>query len=83
MQAKRIFRGLNLKFSDNLLDYIVNKGFDERYGARPLQRAIEVFVINPFAYWMLENPGVKDVVLLLDYKGSLLIQIQKSKSNYI
>lgn len=76
-------RNLHLKFSDNLLDYIVNKGFDERYGARPLQRAIEVFVINPFAYWMLENPGVKDVVLLLDYKGSLLIQIQKSKSNYI
>ncbi len=68
-------RGLTLTFSDVLLDWLVNIGFDERYGARPLQRAIERYVVTPLAAWMLGNQGVADTRLWLDWNGNLVIDV--------
>ncbi|MDY5497848.1 MAG: ATP-dependent Clp protease ATP-binding subunit [Anaerobutyricum sp.] len=33
--------GFNLQFSDEVPDYILEKGYDPQYGARPLRRAIQ------------------------------------------
>ena len=68
-------KGLDLTFSDKLIQYLVETGFDEKYGARPLQRAIERTLINPIANWMLMNPMVKDKTLVLDYNGELIIKV--------
>lgn len=43
------FRGLNVKTSPALLDRLADVGFDPRYGARPLKRAIERETIAPLA----------------------------------
>lgn len=66
---------LNLQFSENLLNHLANIGFDERYGARPLQRAIEHEIVSPLANWILENPQVKNTALNLDFDGKLKIGI--------
>lgn len=68
--------GLDLTFSENLLQHLAAIGFDERYGARPLQRAIEREIVAPLARWILDNPTVKNTVLKLDFekeKGQLVI----------
>jgi len=64
--------GLELEFSENLLRHLAIIGFDERYGARPLQRAIEQEIVSPLARWILENPTVKNKVLELDYREGKL-----------
>ncbi len=64
---------LQLEFSEGLLDYLARIGFDERYGARPLQRAIEREIISPLANWILANPTVKNSVLKLDFDETLII----------
>ncbi len=38
-------------------------GFDHRYGARPLQRAVEELVVTPLAAWLLEHLGVCDATI--------------------
>ena len=41
--AKRALSELNIKVKcdDSFIDHIAEKGFDEKYGARPLRRAIQ------------------------------------------
>lgn len=66
-------RNLKLIFTDRLTDHIAEKGFDAKYGARPIQRAVEIFVIHPLAYWLLDHPEAVDTTLTLDYEDALLI----------
>ena len=42
-------RNLTLKWTPRLIDEIVSRGFDARYGARPLQRTIDRIVAGPLA----------------------------------
>jgi ATP-dependent Clp protease ATP-binding subunit ClpC len=41
--------GYTLTVSDSALDFISEKGFDDRYGARPLKRAIQKYLEDPMA----------------------------------
>lgn len=41
--------GLRLSWSEAVIDLLVAEGFDPRYGARPLQRAIEEHLVAPLA----------------------------------
>lgn len=67
-------RNLKLEFTEKVVAQLSKIGFDERYGARPLQRAIEHTIINPIANWLLENPKVKNRTLKIDYDGDLKIK---------
>lgn len=66
-------RRLNLHFTDALVQHLARTGFDERYGARPLQRAVEQTVTNPLAHWLLEHPTVEDCRLVIDYENGVRI----------
>ncbi len=65
-------RGLQLEFSDNVINHLTEIGFDSRFGARPLQRAIEQSIISPFAKWLLNHREVRDQQLHIDYDGGQL-----------
>jgi len=72
-----IKRNIKLHFSKKLIDRLLEVGFDARYGARPLQRAIEQEVVTPFAGWFLENLEVEDVGVELSYEDGLKVKIKK------
>lgn len=42
-------RGVDLYLDEGIVDQIVEAGFDPRYGARPLKRAIESMILRPLA----------------------------------
>ncbi len=69
-----IKKGLNLQFSQSVHNHLAETGFDERFGARPLQRAIEQTIVNPLANWILENPNVKNCTLSIDYDGRVIVK---------
>jgi len=49
--------GLHLTITDDAMDFLVEKGFDPQFGARPLQRAIQKYLEDPLAEFILnENP---------------------------
>ncbi|MEM9821413.1 MAG: AAA family ATPase [Bacteroidota bacterium] len=60
-------RKLNLTFSNRVIDRLSSVGFDERYGARPLQRAIEQQIVSPLANWLLKNSKVNKKLLEVDF----------------
>lgn len=66
-------RNLELVFDNTLVDHLVSIGFDKRYGARPLQRAIEQTIVKPMSYWLLEHSNGKAEKLRLSWAGELII----------
>lgn len=60
--------GYELKVSDEAKDYIVNKGYDEKYGARPLKRAIQKHLEDPFAEEIINSAVQEGDLLTAVYK---------------
>lgn len=54
---------LRLVWSEELIERLIAAGFDQRYGARPLQRTIETMVVAPLAKHLLANPDLKNTTL--------------------
>ena len=48
-------RGIELHFDEKAISFLLDEGFHEDYGARPLRRAIERFVEDPLAEDMLRH----------------------------
>ena len=61
---------LRLEWSDPLVDHLAAAGYDARYGARPLHRAVERLIVAPLAKWLLANPTARDQVVHVDLVGS-------------
>jgi len=58
--------GLRLEWTEQLVDAIARRGYDQRFGARPLQRTVERLVVTPLARWRVANPKSADASILLD-----------------
>jgi ATP-dependent Clp protease ATP-binding subunit ClpC len=74
---------ITLEVSDQALEHLAKKGFDQVYGARPLRRSIQSMVEDRLAEEMLEGKvksgdnvvaELKDDELVLSKKG---IKIEK------
>lgn len=48
-------RGLFLEVSPQAEDFLIDNGFDEKFGARPLRRAVEQFLEDPLAESLLRG----------------------------
>jgi ATP-dependent Clp protease ATP-binding subunit ClpA len=46
-------KGIRIKISDDAIDWLIEKGFDSKMGARPLQRVIDKDIKRPLAKLML------------------------------
>lgn len=69
-------KNVDIKISDEALDYLVDKGFDPKMGARPLQRVIDKEIKRPLSrellFGNLKNGGsvtinIKDNEIVLEY----------------
>jgi ATP-dependent Clp protease ATP-binding subunit ClpC len=57
---------IKLLWTDALVALIAREGYDHRFGARPLQRAIENIVVTPLARWRVKNPAVRNATLKME-----------------
>jgi ATP-dependent Clp protease ATP-binding subunit ClpC len=65
--------GVSVRWSEALVEHLAAVGFDARFGARPLQRAIEREVVAPLARWLLSNAVGEGKVIEADwYDGGCL-----------
>ena len=60
-------KNIHITFSKEVKEYILEKGYDPKYGARPLRRAIQKYVENELAECLLKNEIVPNdnVTLIL------------------
>jgi ATP-dependent Clp protease ATP-binding subunit ClpC len=68
-------KGLELVLDPIAIDFLISKGFNEDYGARPLRRAIERYIEDPLAEELLRtNFSGRDVITVaLDEKGENIV----------
>jgi ATP-dependent Clp protease ATP-binding subunit ClpC len=68
--------GLRLTWSPEVVAHLSAKGYDRRYGARPLQRTIETLVVAPLARLLAGNPGLRDAEIRLGLAdGAVAVEV--------
>ncbi len=77
---------IKLDFKKSIINYLSEKGFDERYGARPLKRAIQNDILNQLALDIILNKIKKGDNLFVEYakdKVSFSKKMKRKKSPLI
>ena len=77
--AKRLTeRKITLEFTQEAKDLLIDKGYDEKYGARPLRRAVEHYLEDPLAEALLRGDVKDGEPVLVSRDGDKLIFKQKT-----
>jgi ATP-dependent Clp protease ATP-binding subunit ClpC len=72
--------GYKVEMTEKAKDYIAEKGYDEKYGARPLNRAIQKFVEDPLAEEIINSTVKEGDTIKIDFnkkKEEIEINIEK------
>ncbi len=75
--------GYHASITEKAKDFIVDKGYDEKFGARPLKRAIQKYIEDPLAEEIIKaNLQEGDTIILDidDANAGLKINIEKGKT---
>ncbi|MEY4280784.1 MAG: hypothetical protein RLZ39_196 [Bacteroidota bacterium] len=64
---------INISFTDYAIDYLVERGFDPQYGARPLKRIIQKDIINELSKKIIAGDIDKSKQLLIDVFDHLIV----------
>ncbi len=70
---------VNVDFSEDIIEYISQKGFDPEYGARPLERTITNMIENKLAEAILLDKVSKDDYIMIDYIDEDLVFKKKDR----
>ena len=65
--------GIALEFTDAALTFISDKGFDPQFGARPVKRVIQKYVLNELSKELLGGKINKDRPITIDSNGAGLV----------
>jgi ATP-dependent Clp protease ATP-binding subunit ClpC len=80
LAAREGFTAANIRldWSEEVVLHLARKGYDQRLGARPLQRAIEALVSTPLARWRVTHPKARNITLYLavDRAGNITVTEQ-------
>ena len=73
---------LSLSLSDGAIDFLVERGYDEKFGARPLKRAIQRYLEDPLSERILtaDFSAGDDIVVDVDDDGEALSLAATSQS---
>lgn len=85
IELEKLYKRVNamnftIKVTDAAKDFIVEKGFDIQYGARPLKRAIQKYIEDPLAEEIVKAGATEGDSIEIDYeKGKEEITITAHK----
>lgn len=65
--------GIELQFSNYLIDYLVENGFDPQFGARPLKRLIQKEIVNQLSKKILAGSIDKSHPVLVDVFDGVVV----------
>ncbi|MBS1588899.1 MAG: ATP-dependent chaperone ClpB [Bacteroidetes bacterium] len=78
LQKQLMEQGIDLQFTDYVLDYLSQRGFDPQYGARPLKRLIQKDIINLLSKKIIAGEIHKATPVLIDvFDGVVVIRNEK------
>jgi len=66
-------QNVKLTLSEEALDWLVNAGYDPAYGARPVKRAIQKYILNDLSKLILSDQVSKDEEINIKVKNDKLV----------
>jgi len=75
-------KDVHIELKQSAKEFLIEKGYDPQYGARPMRRAVERFLEDPLAEELLRGnvkPG--DKVEVADVDGKLAFQVPESQQS--
>lgn len=73
VRARMEGRGIKISFTPDLKKFIADKGYDPHYGARPLKRAIQNFILDPIAQEIISGKFNSDDTVQMDVKNEEVV----------
>ena len=74
IEKRIISKGISIGFTDEAIDFLIEKGFDPLFGARPLKRLLQDEVLNPLSEVILDvGDNIQDKVIFSKDKFGLII----------
>lgn len=65
--------GVALRFTNEALDFIADKGFDPQFGARPVKRVIQKYILNELSKALLGGTVERERPIVIDRSGDGLV----------
>ena len=72
LQKRMAQKQLTVTLTDAAKDYLIAKGYDPIYGARPLKRLLQTEVETLLARWIIAEDPAPDTHITVDYDGTKL-----------
>lgn len=66
-------QGFTLQWTDSAVDYLAQVGYDPEFGARPVKRAIQRYVLNDLSKVILAETVSREKPIIIDYFGDGLV----------
>ncbi|MCA4894035.1 MAG: ATP-dependent Clp protease ATP-binding subunit [Cytophagales bacterium] len=82
--ARILTLGYTVELSEKAKDFLAEKGYDQQFGARPLNRAIQKYLEDPVAEEILKGEVTEGAIIMADYEGTgdvLTIKTKKGKAS--
>ncbi len=64
---------VDIEFTDKVVDYLADKGFDPEFGARPIKRVIQRDILNELSKQILAGNIKSDSTILVDYENGKVV----------
>jgi len=64
-------KGIKIEITDNAYQYIIKQGFDDKYGARSLKRAIQVHIEDNLCDMIMDMPDLRGYILFDEVDGKI------------
>ena len=65
--------GIELNLTESAIHFIADEGFDPQFGARPVKRAIQKFVLNDLSKQLIAGTVRNNEAITVDYDGERLV----------
>jgi ATP-dependent Clp protease ATP-binding subunit ClpB len=81
-KVKRILsdQGIAIDFSQDAIHTLARKGFDPKYGARPVKRIIQKEVLNQLSKQIISQEITRDQIILVDVSNNELMFKNETKN---
>ena len=65
--------GVTLELTDKAVDFIAEEGYDPEFGARPVKRAIQKYLLNDLSKKLLGQEVARDKAIIVDAENDKLV----------
>ncbi len=66
-------QGFDIEWTSHAIEYLSDKGYDPQFGARPVKRAIQDYVLNDLSKKILSNEVSREKPIIIDNFGEGLV----------